>query len=345
MKYKIGILSLAMAAIVLLAMGATAGVSAAKPATVGAPACGVCGGPFLLWDPSVVPGYWHITQGAPTPSGLNIYYQNFLTGTVWHALGTGTNPSALAVPGATPSVIIMARGTDGAIWAKSTTDGTTWSNVALPTITAAACTGPLAVYNPDANQIDVFYVNSGNNQLMEDSLNLATATNTQTPLGGRVLATPAAAWTPNTAGMAVVVKGTGGVIYEKIYAAGSWGGWTKFHDGTIGAGASLALDPGTNNLYLFVAGQDTHMYALQSINNGLTWRVPNPILRPGVLGWANLGGVLTSAPSASGGQYGVAGPAFVIARGGDCRIYEFCVTLGSTCTGRWNCPVPPAPGP
>ncbi len=336
MKHKIRMLSIAMATIVLISMVAATGVSAAPKTIQGAPTVGAptIGGPALLWDPSVVPGYWHLTQGAPTTSGLNIYYQNFLTGTVWHALGTGTNPSALAVPTATPSVVIMANG-PGGIWAKSSTDGTTWSNVNLPSSVAAAGTGPCAVYNPDANQIDVFFVAMGTNHLVVDTLDMNLAMISQTDLGGVVYATPAAAWTPNTAGMAVVVKGTGGIIYEKMFAMASWGAYTRFHDGTIGAGASLALDPGTNNLYLFVAGQDTHMYALQSINNGLTWRVPNPILRPGVLGWANLGGILTAPPSASGGAYGVAGHAFVDARGGDGNIWEQYVTLGSTPTGTW----------
>ena len=340
MKHKIRMLSIAMATIVLISMVAATGVSAAPTTAKGAPTVGAptIGGPALLWDPNGVGNggtdqYWHITQGAPTTGGLNIYYMNFAAPGTWKPLGTGTNPAALAITGAPSSVIIMANGPSG-IWAKTTTDGTHWSNVNLPSSIAAAGTGPCAVYDPNNNQIDVFFVASGTNHLMEDSLNLATATNTQIDLGGVVFATPAAAWTPNTAGMAVVVKGTGGIIYEKMFAMASWGAYTKFCDGTIGAGASLALDPGTDNVYLFVAGQDTHLYALQSTNDGLTWRVCNPILRPCMLCWCNLGGILTSAPAVSGGYYGAAGHAFVEVRGSDCCIWEFTVT--GACTGTWH---------
>jgi hypothetical protein len=114
----------------------------------------------------------------------------------------------------------------------------------------------------------VFYVGSAGNHLMWDALNMGTATNTQTDLGGIVFATPAANAT--TRGMDVVVKGTGGVIYQKAYAMGGFGGWTKFHDGTIGLGASLASD-NAGNLFLTVSGTDSHLYMAWSYDDGVTW--------------------------------------------------------------------------
>jgi hypothetical protein len=304
-----------MATIVLVAMGAVVGVSAAKFGTVGASTVGgpITGTPAFCWDGTQ---YWTVTQGAPDVHGNTIYWATGTFATPWNPIGTGTNPTVVAL--GVDNVVILARGADGTIWAKETTNsGNTWTNVALPTSAAAAGTGPAAT---DSNsQIDVFYVGSGNNHLMVDILNLATATNTQTDLGGIVFATPAANAT--TGGTDVVVKGTGGVIYQKAYAMGGFGGWTKFHDGTIGLGASLASD-NAGNLFLTVSGTDSHLYMAWSYDDGVTW-VTNyqqglSLLNTHALYWAKLGGVVQSGPST---LTRISGPGETLVRGGDGRIW------------------------
>jgi hypothetical protein len=337
-------ISLALATIVLFSMVAAAGVSAAPSSRVNVQAPGVvcprCGAIASCWDGVQ---YWNVAQGAADVHGNTIYWQTPSLGGVWTALCPGTNPTVVALgPG---NVVILARSTNGAILAKETVDsGASWTNWALPTTCVAACTGPTAVFLAATPELDVFYVACGNNHLMEIIFNLATATTTQKDLGGVVLATPAAAAT-STSSMVVVVKGTDG-IYEIICQMGGCSSYTKLHDGTIGLGASLSSD-GTN-LFLAVSGTNSRLYVAWSTDNGVTWvtnfqqgLVP---LNTHALYWANLGGVVTSAPSAAVTQPG-SGYADILVRGSDCKIYDASVTLptpgvvpGFLITGSWSKP-------
>jgi hypothetical protein len=337
MKYKIRIVSIAMATIVLVAMGAVVGVSAAQPATVAAP---ITGAPAVCNNGA---NLWYVAQGTPDAHGNTIYYK--VTGT-WMPLGTGTNPTIMSL-GTGGSVAIFARGTNGQIWGKQTADnGATWTNITLPTSTAAAGTGPVATYDPVTLQMDVFYVNSAHNLVwLSQTSNAQTV---QTNLGGIVFATPAAT-SPASGTIVVIVKGTGGVIYEKTMQMGGFSGWTKFHDGLIGAGATLVsaepalptavragpalVSDGAPDVFLFVTGTNSRLYMAWSYDDGVTWvtnyqqgLVP---LNTHSLYWANLGGVLTSSPSAATAPqvdlHGTVAPPsstiVVVARGGDGGIW------------------------
>jgi hypothetical protein len=322
-KYKISILSVAMASIMLVSMVAAAGVSAAaQPATVGAP---VTGGPGACYDGT---NYWLVAQGTPNSAGQNIYYKTAnteggLSTAAWIPLGTGTNPTIVSL-GTTGAVAVFARGTNGALWGKANDTGVSWSNVGLPSTSVAAGTGAVALYDTTTLQMDIFYVNSGSNSLMWLA-GTSNAETTLTNLGGAVFATPAAT-SPVSGTITVVVEGTGGVIYERMYQMGAFGGWTKFHDGAIGLGASLVSgSPPTDgsavlaplrNVELYVAGTNGHLYELYSGDGGLTWYTPNPILHPGTLGWTNLGGVCKSAPSAV-----YDGTPYIFVTGGDGGIW------------------------
>jgi len=126
MKYKISILSLAVATILLVSMVTAAGVSTAHPAAVGAP----CGPPpASCWDGTNV---WYVAQ-----YGNTIYYRE--NGGGWTAIGTATNP-AIVYEGGVGHVAIFVRGTDGYLYEKMTTDnGATWSPwAAWPGAVAAA---------------------------------------------------------------------------------------------------------------------------------------------------------------------------------------------------------------
>jgi len=351
MKYKISISSIAMAAIMLVSMVAAAGVSAAQPATVGAP---ITGGPSVCYDGV---NTWYVAQGAATTGG-NIYYKIGATGT-WKAIGSGTNPTVVCQGGA-GDIAIFVRGNDGDLYEKMTTNGgATWSSwYALPG-TVAAGTGPDAVYieraipflqpsgpisscTPGSQlgpsipcglpgltfppistvtlQTDVFYVNSGNNHLMWDSQVYGIVT--QTDLGGVVTATPGAVI--NSTGYPIVfVRGSQGSLYYKTDSSGGFGGWNKFSNGVLAAGTGPAAvrDSVSGNVYVFVAGTDTHLYEANSTNDSLTWS-----------SWLNLGGFLTSSPSAAYATTHVA----VMVRGRDGGIWTDTGTAPYTATSDWS---------
>jgi hypothetical protein len=130
---------------------------------------------------------------------------------------------------------------------------------------------------------------------MEDSLQvniIPPASSVVTDLGGVVTATPAVV-SPVNGFVDVVVRGTGGHIWERTFETGG-SPWTEFHDGTIGYGAAM-VNPGGTSVTLFVAGSDYRLYELQSTDNGVSWHVGSH----NNLAWTNLGGFLTSQPSAS----------------------------------------------
>jgi hypothetical protein len=318
-------LSLAMATIVLVSMVAAAGVSAAKPVVnsasaspVGAP---VVGAPASCYDGTQ---FWNVAQGAADVHGNTIYWQTPNLGSTWTALSPGTNPTVVAIG---PGNVVILGTTGGVIWAKETVNyGASWTNVVLPTIAVKAGTGPTAVYLAATPELDVFYVAPAGN-LMVAMLNLGTASTSSQNIGGMVFATPAATAT-STSSAVVVVKGTGGTIYELPVAMGGPGLWTKFHDGTIGAGASLSSD-GTN-VFLTVSGQNSRLYMAWSDDGGVTW-VTNfqqglSLLNTHALYWANLGGVVTSAPSSAVTIPG-SGYAEPLVRGSDGKIWDGGVTV------------------
>jgi hypothetical protein len=347
MKHKVGILSLAMATIVLVSMVAVVGVSAAPSSSENVqaphPVCAPCGAIASCYD-GAASVYYYVAQGAADVHGNTIYWKTSLVGGTWKPIGTGTTPTVVYL-GAAGNVAVLATGTNGVIWAKVTTNGgTTWSSKPLPTSVAAGCTGPTAVFLAATPELDVFYVNSGNNHLMWDSVNLDTASSSQADLGGIVLATPAAT-TTSTGGMVVVVKGTDG-IYERLYEMGGWGPWTKFHDGTIGYGASLASD-NLGDLFLAVSGSNRHLYLAWSTDDGQSWvtnyqqgLVP---LNTHALYWKNLGGVVTSAPSAVF-PTGFTGCVNIFVRGTGCNIWDYVICPGPFIippflfTGSWSGP-------
>jgi len=354
MKYKIEMLGLAMATTLLVSMVAAAGVSAAKPATVGGPVTGAPGAT------NVGGTVWLVAQGATSPGG-NIYYQIGTTG--WLGpVGTGTNPCIVAL-GTTGTVDIFWVSTSGALVGRTTTNGgAAWTAITLPPSQVAAGTGPAATYNAATGEVDVFYVNSGTNALMWDSLP-ANANNMQQNLGGIVTASPGAvaprailttlagAPATTTGSIDVFVRGSTGALYEKVYSMGGFGGWTKFHDGVLAAGTGptavaniLTPDPVlTSNVFLFVTGTTGNLYELYSNDGGLTWNTAQP--NGHALGWMDLGGILKSSPSAVaplllvGSQPTVGAPInniAVVVRGGDGGIWTDTGFAPYNATSDWH---------
>jgi hypothetical protein len=258
-------------------------------------------------------------------------------------------------------VTVFVRGTDGNLYSSTTTDITTattaaaWSTpvTQLPG-TVAAGTGPVAVYNANTPQTDVFFVDSVTHQLMEDSSTTSgifPPTAGPTPLGGYVTATPGAVVTnggymppslaarpPGNGQIDVFVRGSQGALYERMYATGGWSGWTKFHDGTLEAGTGptavsgfvgpdtgkTAVPDGYGGLTVYVTGTNLHMYSVYSSDEGLTWATTG---HHGYLDWSDYGGVLTSSPSGATGTY------VVVVRGADNNIW-------TNVNGIWQTPPP-----
>jgi len=338
MKHRTTVLGIAIVTFVLVSTGAVACVNAAKPATVGGP---ITGGPSVATDGNM--NLFYVAQGVPNPFGSNIYFMavNPMGEGTWSsAIGTGTNPCIVWQGGTNLS--IFAVGTNGALWDKQTTDdGVTWKVVTLPATSVYAGTGPAAVFAPTPfqpegiGQTDVFYVNSASQNLMWLSLP-ASGNNMLQSLGGKVFATPAAAVTSFLGGsnsITVVVKGTGGRIYDRLYTSGGFDVWGKaWHDGLIGPGASLASD-GVEDLALFVVGTNDRMYAAYSTDDGASWLTINGATGSGSthsLYWATLGGATASPPAAvlyySEYYYSPLQPTYydyaVVVRGGDGNLWQ-----------------------
>ena len=330
---------MAIATIMLVSTGAVACVSATHASTVGGPMYGGFGATSVGLGGHI----WLVAQGEATSAG-NIYYKDQSTAASWSGpIGTGTNP---CIVGAGTSMDVFWVSTSGALVGRMTTDGTTWKSITLPSTCVDAGTGPAAVYNPITRQVDVFYVGC-NNTLMWLSMPANGNTLLQN-LGGQVFATPAAA-TAGTGGIVVVVKGTGGVIYEKTYALGGFGGWTKFHDGLISDGASLVITPATaaatgSRMYLFVAGTTGNLYEAYSTDAGLTWTTIYAATGSGSyasLYWANLGGIAKSAPVAiaSGSKL------YVGVLGGDGGLWYETGAAPYNATANWFWSATPIAGP
>ncbi len=223
----------------------------------------------------------------------------------WTDMGVAITSAPYAVPASTSQRSATTQGiitvfftvSGGAIASTTTSDdGHTWSALTTWPGTAAAGTGPAAVVNPATQAFDVFYVDSASHNLMDDHLAvniIPPASAIVTSFGGYVTATPAVV-SPVNGFTDVVVRGTGGHIWEQTFETGDWSTWTEFHDGTIGYGAAM-VNPGRANVTLFVAGSDNRLYKLQSTDNGVSWHTGSH----NNLAWTNLGGFLTSQPSAS----------------------------------------------
>lgn len=302
-----------MAAIMLVSMAGVA--SAATPAITS-----VTTAPAVVWaghhefffiqgdngnlwgmtpDGRIGNGHW----GTWTDMGVAI------TSSPYAVAGSRENRDTYALSASDPrsgTITVFFATANGGIASSTTTDsGRTWSAETSWPGTVAAGTGPAAVINPATSAFDVFYVDSSSLHLMEDSLAvniIPPASSVVTDLGGVVTATPAVV-SPTNGFVDVVVRGTGGHIWERTFETGGWGPWTPFHDGTIGYGAVM-VNPGDHNVDLFVAGSDYRLYELQSSDNGVTWhnQYGNIGVKPSLwpnLDWIAHNGVMASQPSAS----------------------------------------------
>jgi hypothetical protein len=322
-----------MATIVLVSMVAAA--SAATPTPVG---CTVCKAPAICYDGNnheflFVQGYNGNLWAKDTTGYIDGGHY-----AAWTNMGVAITSAPYAVSLGGQSIAVFFANSAGNIVSTTTlNDGATWSALTVWPGTVATCSGPAAVYNAATGETDVFYVASGSLNLKEDSLASTITPPSQavsTNLHGVVTATPAAVVSGGVTD--VVVRGTGGHIWERTYGTGEWSTWTPFHDGTIGYGAAM-VNPSGTNVVLYVAGSDNRLYSLKSTDNGVSWQTQ----RSG-LSWTPLNGVLTSQPSAALYTSGTPARVYttVVVSGTDCNIWTWCSS-----TGLWNTPFGPVPEP
>jgi hypothetical protein len=336
-----------MATIVLVAMAATAGVTAAQTVTVNPN-----GQVSVVYDNAG--NQWTFAQST---AGKCVYAQTNVAAPVWiNVLGAiGSAPSAIRQPTVANlnTVTVFARGTDGNLYSATTLDITTattaaqWSGGVATKLsgTVAANTGPVAVWNninPAAPVTDVFFVDSTSHNLMMDGSSVAQVfppNGGSVSLGGYVTATPGAVVTA-VGGIDVFARGNPNGLYEIAYATGGWGGWGHFNNGALAAGTGPSAITNGGTVAVFVTGTNYRLYEALAGINGLTWLTVRQINvnffgsntgSKTLTGWLNLGGVISSSPSA---VYNTAnGNQVVLVRGADTNIWtnlNFLWTTGTT---------------
>ncbi len=139
-------------------------------------------------------------------------------------------------------------------------------------------------------------------------------------LGGQVTSSPGTA-SQSGGTVAVFVRGTDGVLYEKTTTNGgaAWSNWISL-GGQLASGTGPAADAqNANSLDVFVQGTDHILYYKQW--DGTTWS-----------GWKSLGGVLTSSPAAASRGSGLID---VYVRGSDGGVWQRGTTNGGASWSSW----------
>jgi len=180
----------------------------------------------------------------------------------------------------------------------------------------AGIVGAPAACSQGANSLDLF-IRGTDNALWWRNWTSATGWSAWQSLGGVITSSPGAtsAWSGQ---LTVAARGGDGALWRRVTTDGgaSWDPWLS-RGGQLLAGTGPALViTASQEVRYFVIGTDHQLY----------WRTSSS------LGWASLGGYLTSSPSAvafsEGGIY-------VAARGGNGALYEKITPDGGTTWEPW----------
>ena len=297
MKHKLTLISIAMAALVLVSLCAV-GASAAK------------GNNANVQAPAVVGA--HVGHGAPavcfdgTANTLDIFVRGADNHLYWkHSVDNGTNwgpsmdlggilTSAPAVTSPSTGVMdVFVRGTDGAVWWDHYNATTSkWSGWSTPLGGSLGGLTPVnrapAACSWGTDRLDVFV--QGMDGALWHKAWTGTSWSGWQSLGGKLTSGPAATATaPNQIG--VFVRGTDGAVWYTHYPSTSsgWDNWTSV-GGQVYAGTSPAASNfGANRIDWFVMGTDQGLY-----HSWKAWTAGGA-----TNGWENLGGILTSSPGAT----------------------------------------------
>jgi hypothetical protein len=297
MKQKRTLMSVAMAAIVLVslcAVGASAlSVSAAQgssnvraPTVVGAPvgagAPGVCSNNSTNL-------YLFIRGGADNA----LYLKISPDGTTWPSSETLLGGKLASAPAATSNytgnVSVFVQGTDGALWWKNTSDGgVTWSTWTSLGGKMTANTGPAACSY--GSNLAVFVQGTDGALWWKSSLNGGVTWSTWTSLGGKLKTSPAATAMSSPVQIGVFGVGTNGAVWYKHFSSGSWASWVSVGGQVLAGTSPAAYNWGSSHIGWFVTGTDSGLWHNWVGNSQ---------------GYESIGGVLTSSPSATAKHSGV----------------------------------------
>ncbi len=329
-KHKRSVRGIAMATIVIVSLCAVCVTTSASGAGSGSSSASVKASPDLVGNPipastgpsECIPKDYHymylFVQGY---DGALWYNQENLTGTNlpnwgwsgWASLGKPTTGSLTSSPCAisrqTGTIDVYVRGTDGAVWERPYYSGT-WHDWYIVGGQVAAGTGPGA--SGWSGREDVFI--EGTDGAMHQTTWTSSSgwSSGWVNLGGHLTSSPGAV-SRSSGIISVYVRGTDGAVWERPYSSGAWQGWYNL-GGVLAPGTGPAVSAWqyyqgsrlVNREDVFVVGTNGAMYQ-KTWTAGSGWTTT----------WANLGGKLTSSPTAATMQYSIE----IYARGTDGYLY------------------------
>jgi hypothetical protein len=258
----------------------------------GSLATAAAAGPALAQTPGPAPG---VGLGAAAPAASSVYMaytgadraaylRNEVNGTVT-ALG-GQLIGGPTVAQTTTGLAVFGRGTDNALWWKQQATSGTWSS--WQSLGGVITAQPGAAGMVPGSGAAVVLARGTDGALWFRTQGSGSGWSTWQSFGGRLLAgTGPAAVNAQAGGLVVAVTG----IDHHVWLFGPMGmqnyGFLNFGGVTNGTPGITNL-PGTAQVMVFARGTDDAMWYKQSIL---------PIGNPG--GWASLGGVLTTGPTAA----------------------------------------------
>jgi hypothetical protein len=287
------LMSVAMAALVLVSLGAISAVSVAQgsSANVQAPplvGASIQGAPAVCSQDGV--GLDLFVRG----TNLHLYWLHSPDGKTWTpsaAVDLGgictSNPAATSPTQG--SIDVFVRGDTGILWELNTTN----AGVGFPTWTWKPIggllldnTGPAAYsFGTGANAQVGWFVTGTTHALWQQwSINGAAPSGWQN-LGGYLTSAPAATAPSDGKVIGVVVGGTNGNVWYKQGTADGWGSWTPTAGQLLASTSPAAYNQGEGQVGWFVTGTNSHLY----------WQT----YTSSTSGWTDLGGILTSSPGAT----------------------------------------------
>ena len=300
MKHKRSIISLALAAIVLVLlcpMCASTSVSAAPSSgsnvsdgLVGAPV-GIVGAPAVCAQDAV--SYDLFVRG--TDNALWWRHQANGAWGAWKSLGGKLTSSPTAVARTAGVIVVNVRGANGGLWTTVTGDGgATWAQWYSPLAgNILEGTGPTS-YCFGMDRIGVF-VTGANHQLYHAWTDSAGRHGWEN-LGGYLTSSPSAGSVEltGTGGRIVQVaaRGGSGECYIKESIQNTWYNWQNY-GGQILAGTDPAIHVWQNSADSYATA-----FFVTGNNHQLWWRSPYN-------NWQSLGGYLKSSPNAASRAAGV----------------------------------------
>src|SRR5665647_1206331 len=232
------LMSVALAALVLVSLGAVSAVSAAQGSSANVKAPTLVGA-SITGAPAVVSQDGTSLDLFVRGTDLHLYWLHSADGKTWDTskavdLGGICTSNPAATSPASGYIDVFVRGDTGVLWEKSTTD----AGAAIPTWTwtqvggvgqVLAGTAPTAysfggVGTPQS-QVGWFVTGTTHNlyQMWVDS----TGTHGWQNLGGYLTSGPAATALSDGTQIGVIVGGTDGVIWYKLGTPTGWGDWTR----------------------------------------------------------------------------------------------------------------------